>query len=123
MKNPNQLFNKTKFKNFRKHLRNNLTPAEATLWQYIKNRQLEGRKFRRQFGVDKFVLDFYCPEENLAVELDGEDHFTEYGLAHDSARESFLTQFKIRIIRFENEEVFEDIDGVLERIRKQFNKR
>lgn len=76
--NNNQLFNKTKFKNFRKHLRNNFTPAEATLWQYLKNKQINGRRFRRQFGVDKYVLDFYCPAENLAVELDGEDHFSDF---------------------------------------------
>ena len=78
MDSHNQLFNKTKFKNFRKHLRNNFTPAEATLWQYLKNKQINGRRFRRQFGVDKYVLDFYCPAENLAVELDGEDHFSDF---------------------------------------------
>lgn len=122
MKNHDQLFNKTKFKNFRKHLRNNLTPAEATLWRYLKNKQIDGRRFRRQFGVDKYVLDFYCPSENLAVELDGEDHFSDFGLAYDSERELFLRQYNIQIIRFENQEVFENIEFVIERIRKCFIK-
>ena len=122
MKNSSQLFNKPKFKNFRRQLRNNLTPAEATLWRYLKNKQLDGRRFRRQFSIDKYVLDFYCPVEKLAVELDGEHHYSEEGLAYDSARDQFLYHLGIRIIRFENEEVFEDIEGVLKRIKGYFKK-
>jgi hypothetical protein len=61
-------------KTFRQKLRNNLTPAEAKLWAYIKNSQVEGRKFRRQHSVDNYILDFYCPSERLAIELDGQGH-------------------------------------------------
>ena len=69
------------------------------------------------------MLDFYCPAENLAVELDGEDRFSDFGLAYDSDRDRFLKQHNIQIIRFENEEVFENIEEVLERIRKCFIRR
>jgi len=55
--------------NYRKNLRNNPTPAEKELWNYLKNKQLAGRKFRRQHSIDNFILDFYCPAEKLAIEL------------------------------------------------------
>ena len=61
-------------KTFRKELRNNLTPAEAKFWKIVQNKNLEGRKFRRQHSVGNYILDFYCPSEKLAVELDGEVH-------------------------------------------------
>ena len=66
----NQLILKT----FRKELRSNLTPAEAKLWTYLKNKKLGGRRFRRQHSVGGYILDFYCPTEKLAIELDGQGH-------------------------------------------------
>ncbi|WP_255518216.1 endonuclease domain-containing protein [Fulvivirga sp. M361] len=65
------LYNKPELKKFRKELRNNGTSAEATLWTMLKNKQLEGRKFRRQYSVGYYILDFYCTSERLAIELDG----------------------------------------------------
>ena len=67
----NILFNREKQRIIRKELRSHLTPAEAKLWSVLKNKGLKKRKFRRQFSVAHFVLDFYCPEEKLAIELDG----------------------------------------------------
>jgi very-short-patch-repair endonuclease len=64
----------------RKALRNNLTSAEATLWLCLKNKQLEGKRFRRQFSIGNYIVDFYCPEQKLAIELDGQGHFTVQGL-------------------------------------------
>jgi very-short-patch-repair endonuclease len=78
-----QINNKKELKLFRKNLRNNSTSAEATLWGYLQNRQLEGRKFRRQHSIENYILDFFCPSEKLAIELDGNDHFTGYGQTHD----------------------------------------
>ena len=66
--------NKKSLKSFRKELRINLTPAEAKLWTYLQKSKLDGRKFRRQHSVESYILDFYCPAEKLAVELDGEVH-------------------------------------------------
>jgi very-short-patch-repair endonuclease len=68
---PRQVNNRPELKQIRRELRHNLTPAEATLWRCLQNKQLAGRKFRRQHSVGSYVLDFYCPSEMLAIELDG----------------------------------------------------
>lgn len=120
MKIHNQLFNRSYLLQNRRKLRNNLTPAEATLWKSLKNRQMEGRRFRRQFSVGNYILDFYCPEEKLAVELDGHYHFTFFGSMKDDERTEYLNKKGIRVIRFENVEVFENLEYVLEEIRKCF---
>ena len=106
----------------RKQLRSNMTPAEAFLWTHIKNRQLDGRKFRRQFSVGKYVLDFYCNEEKLAVELDGAHHFTEEGALKDSERDIFLNTQNILVLRIENKKVFDHTNRVLDHIRSHFKK-
>lgn len=94
-----------------KNLRDNLTPAEATLWNHLKGGQLEGRKFYQKHSVGNYTLGFYCPEENLAVELDGED---------DKHRDENLTKLGIRVLRFENIEIFKSIEMVLDEIRAGF---
>ena len=101
-----QIHNKKQLEDQRKHLRKNLTSAEATLWTLLKGKQLEGRKFRRQHSVGYYVLDFYCPSEKLTIELDGQHHFTEDGMKHDEERTKYINSLNIRVIRFENEEVF-----------------
>ncbi len=104
----------------RKKLRNSLTPAEAKLWSLLKNSQLENRKFRRQHSVGPYVLDFYCPSEKLCIELDGSVHFTDSGYEYDTARTEYLEALDIRVMRFENKDVFENTEGVLEEIRRSF---
>ena len=115
-----KIHNKIELKGKRKFLRNNSASAEAMLWLLLKGKQLEGRKFRRQHSVGNYVLDFYCPSEKLAVELDGEPHFTDEGIKHDEIRTKYIHGLKIRIVRFENCEVFENPDRVLQEIRKHF---
>ena len=112
--------NRSELKTIRKVLRNNLTSAEATLWKALQNSQLDGRKFRRQHSVGKYVVDFYCPAERLAVELDGQRHFTVSGEAADVERTLFLQNISVRVVRFENKMVFEQIEFVLEAIRQAF---
>ena len=109
-----------KLKENRKKLRNSLTPAEAKLWSLLKNGQIKSRKFRRQHSVGPYILDFYCPSERLCIELDGASHFTDGGYEYDSARTKYLDVLNICVIRFENKEVFENTEGVLEEIRKNF---
>ena len=109
-----------KLRENRKKLRNSLTPAEAKLWSLLKNSQLEKRKFRRQHSVGPYVLDFYCPSERLSIELDGAAHFTDGGYKYDSARTEYLDALNICVIRFENKDVFENTEGVLEEIRRNF---
>ena len=116
-----QIHNKKALKDNRKTLRNNLTPAEAKLWSLLQNSQLENRKFRRQHSVGPYVLDFYCPSEKLCVELDGSGHYTEPGFEYDTARSEYLGCLNIKVIRFENKDVFENTEGVLEEIRRNFN--
>lgn len=115
-----QLNNLKTLKPHRKYLRNHSTSAEATLWNYLKNSQLEGRKFRRQHSIEFYILDFYCPSERLNIELDGQEHFEGYGLVQDEKRDEFLKSLNIKILRFENKQVFENIDWVLNEIKRHF---
>ena len=114
------LNNAPQLKALRKELRNNLTPAEAALWKALQRGQIKGRKFRRQHSFGKYILDFYCPAEKLAVELDGRHHFSDAGLAADEERTGFLNSHGIKVLRFENKEVFENLEGVLQEIRNAF---
>jgi len=102
----------------RRELRQNLTPAEAVLSKHLQRSQLDGKKFRRQHSVGKYVLDFYCPECRLAVELLGSAHFTSIRAEYDLARDEFVRSLKIRTVRFENRLVFENLVGVLETIKE-----
>ena len=103
----------------RRHQRANLTPAEARLWNYLKISQLSGRKFRRQHSVGRYILDFYCPSEKLAIELDGAVHDCDFALRHDRTRYQFLRNAGICILRFQNDDVMKNLDGVLSEIRRR----
>ena len=104
-------------KEYRQLLRKMETPMEKRLWLYLRNRQLDGYKFRQQHGFGPYVLDFYCPSLRLCIELDGDIHDDEKVRQKDDDRTEFLTDNKIRVLRFRNEEVENDINGVLNRIR------
>jgi very-short-patch-repair endonuclease len=104
----------------RRELRSRLTPEESYLWSFLQRRQLRGRKFRRQHSVGPYILDFYCPSERLAVELDGSAHDHDAAQAHDARRADFLAKVGIRTIRFENRDVRRNIEGVLIVIERQF---
>ncbi|MGB2174631.1 MAG: type ISP restriction/modification enzyme [Flavobacteriaceae bacterium] len=108
-------------KTFRKELRNNSTPAEAKLWTLLKGKQLEGRKFRRQFSVANYILDFYCPSENLAIELDGQGHFEALQAQYDTERDLFLEHCGIKVLRFENKWVWDNPEGLLEEVKNNFD--
>ena len=105
---------------YRKELRNKLTPAEAFLWNHLKNRQLEGRKFRRQHSIEKFIVDFYCYEEQLIIELDGELHNEPKQVAYDNRRTKRLEKLGNRVLRFENKMVFDNLGSVIQEIKENF---
>jgi very-short-patch-repair endonuclease len=106
-------------KEHRKELRSHLTPAEAALWKSLKNKQLLGRKFIRQHSIENYIADFYCPSENLIIELDGQGHFS--GAAeYDNIRDERLKQLGYTVIRLENKLVFQDIKWVLDKITTYF---
>ena len=113
-----QLHNREYLKSIRKHLRNNSTAAEATLWKILKKNQVGNYKFRRQHSIGNFIVDFYCPALQLVIELDGEPHADLNSIAFDSKRDNFLTQNGITIFRYENRWVYEYPEVIIEDILK-----
>ena len=101
-------------KNIRKSLRNNATLSETILWRALKGRAAGGYKFRRQQGIGPYILDFFCPELLLCVEIDGSSH--DYKYEYDERRTLFLRSQGIRVIRFSNEQVSTCLDGVVSEI-------
>ena len=95
-------------------LRQQLTPAEATLWSALRRRQLAGLKFRCQHPLGRFIVDFYCPACKLVIEMDGDIH--THQRAYDEARTEQLQSFGYRVLRFTNEEVLSDLPDVLAHI-------
>lgn len=116
----NRTNNQPNLKSFRKDLRSNLTPAEAKLWSYLQNSKLENRKFRRQHSIENYILDFYCPSEKIAIELDGDTHSTLNQKEADKTRDLFLKSIGIKVLRFENKMVFENSNSMLNTIKKEF---
>jgi very-short-patch-repair endonuclease len=100
----------------RRALRRCGTDAEMRLWDLLRSRQLLGLKFRRQHPVGPFILDFFCAGCGLAVELDGGQHFSPEGQAHDQRRTAYLARHGVRVLRFTNRELFEEADSVLAQI-------
>jgi very-short-patch-repair endonuclease len=97
-----------------KRLRKSMTPAEQKLWQALRVSKLSGLKFRRQHPVGNFIVDFFCPEHKLVIELDGGVHDQQQN--YDIARSEKLHSYGYRVIRFRNEEVLADLEAVLEQI-------
>ena len=112
-----QLHNLKIQKDRRRELRKNLTPAEAFLWRQLSGSKLDGRKFRRHHGIGPYIVDFYCPDCRVIVELDGADHQEFLVVERDERRTRFFMRHGIKVVRFENKEVFEDLESVLEVIR------
>jgi very-short-patch-repair endonuclease len=111
-----KLYNRTSEKTKRQQLRRNMTKAEFMLWQKLKGKQLEGVKFRSQYGVGRFVVDFYCTELKLAIEIDGESYFQDGVQEYDQQRQAFIESVGILFLRFTNDDVYRNLEGVLERI-------
>ncbi len=100
----------------RKGLRNSATDAEKKLWECLQRSRLKGLKFVRQYSVGPYILDFYCPEVRLAVEMDGSQHGSQDGIAYDDERSAYLEDRDIKILRFWNEEVLKNIESVVGKI-------
>jgi very-short-patch-repair endonuclease len=113
------LYNRPVLKSRRKDLRNNSTPAEKLLWSLLQHSNLGGYKFRRQHSVGSYILDFYCPSERLAVELDGDSHFTDEAIEYDLERTAYLNALNIKVIRFLNTDVYDNLNVVCESILEQ----
>lgn len=97
-------FNRKHMKETRRKLRNEMTYCEKLVWMHIRKRQL-GVRFLRQYSIDNYVIDFYCPELKLAVEIDGSIHDLPEQKQHDEVRQKHIEQFGIKFIRIKNEEL------------------
>jgi very-short-patch-repair endonuclease len=117
----NKLNNLAYLKVTRNHLRKNMTEAELVLWKVLKDRQLCGRKFRRQHSIGHYIADFYCPSEKLIIELDGHHHYTPEGISKDLERDGHLEMMDIKVLRFENKEVLNNLTQVVKSIKTHFN--
>jgi very-short-patch-repair endonuclease len=102
---------------YRRHLRKNLTNPERIIWQKLRDRQIGGIKFRRQHNIGKYIVDFYSLELNLIIEIDGDVH--AYQKENDKAREIFLENRGLKIIRYTNYEIRTNLIGVLEDILRK----
>ena len=115
---PRTIYNNPKKTMKRKALRNDGTAPEAVLWTYLQKRQLLGKKFRRQYSIGRYIVDFYCPECSLIVELDGKRHFSMLLEEYETERTRYLERLGLKIVRFENRVVRENAEAVLETIRE-----
>ncbi|HEX8974099.1 MAG TPA: endonuclease domain-containing protein [Patescibacteria group bacterium] len=99
-------------------LRSNSTPQEIILWSRLKNRNFCGLKFRRQHVISKYIVDFICLEKKIIIELDGSQHKREKDRKYDSARNEYLRSLGFVVLRFWNDEVNQNLEGVLIEIEK-----
>jgi very-short-patch-repair endonuclease len=98
-------------------MRNSLTDAERTLWTQLKGKQVLGCKFRCQHPIYRYILDFYCHDKKLAIEIDGNIH--KIRKDYDEYRDNFIKSLGIRTLRFDNSEVIQDVDSVLVKIKAE----
>ena len=117
------IFNRKSLKSFRSSLRNRSTSAEAALWEMLKSRKLEGRKFRRQYSIGNYIVDFCCPSEKLIIELDGDLHGEYRKIEEDENRDKYLGTLGFTVLRFENRFVFQEPEYVKSEISKVINKK
>ncbi len=99
------------------NLRRRMTPAERALWKSLRDRRLDDLKFRRQYALGSYILDFCCPSHRLVIEVDGSVHDEPEQRARDEARSELLAAFGYRVLRFRNDEVLGEHETVLNRIR------
>ena len=107
----------------RQYLRRNMTEPEIVLWAVLKGKKLCGKKFRRQHSIGYYIVDFYCPSERLVIELDGSQHYTQNGLEKDKDRDLHLSEMGIKVVRFKNADVLNNLTSVLKTIKENFTKK
>lgn len=94
-----------------------MPPAEVVVWSYIKNKQIKGERFLRQYGINKYVADFYCPKLRLVIEIDGHSHFeSDKSQEYDKNRTEYFKSLGLNVIRFTNYDVYKSIGGVIDSI-------
>jgi very-short-patch-repair endonuclease len=104
-------------------LRRNMTKAEAVLWKKLKDRKLIQTKFRRQHPINIFIVDYYCHEYKLVIEVDGDIHNDEIAHQYDLSRTEVLNEFGLKVIRFTNDQILYSIDSVIDEILQEISER
>lgn len=115
------LYNHPNYLERRRILRNNQTPEEKIIWQYLRKKQM-GYMFWRQYSAGPYVIDFYCPRLRLAIEIDGSQHANVDGKEYDHERAQYLQGLDIKTLRFWNHEVRANLKTVLEKIKIEIHK-
>ncbi|HOK80203.1 MAG TPA: endonuclease domain-containing protein [bacterium] len=105
-----------KLKKFSRTLRQKMTDVERLFWSKIRMRQLNGYQFYRQRPIGEYVVDFYCPRAKLIIEIDGGQHYEDDGRRKDEMRDKFLSGIGLKILRFSDRDVIENIEGVVEHV-------
>jgi len=111
-----KIYNRSSERKRRKILRNNMPSAEVIVWSRIQKKQLLDCKFRHQFSIGPYIVDFYSTELELAIEIDGDSHFATDAEIKDNFRQLFIEQHGIRFLRFINSDVYKNLNGVLQSI-------
>lgn len=111
-----RVFNRSSEMARRRLLRNNRPRAEVLLWSALKHKQIANHRFRRQYSIGPYIVDFYCPASRLAIEVDGDSHLQPRVEEYDRHRQNYIESFGIRVVRVTNTEVYGDLDGVIRRI-------
>jgi very-short-patch-repair endonuclease len=113
-----ELYNKSSEREKRRILRKDMPRAEILVWERLRDRQIEGCKFRRQYSIGVFVVDFYAPELKLALEIDGASHFEEGIPEYDRERQIFLEGKGTTVLRFTNDQIYRDLEAVVQVIAR-----
>ena len=98
----------------KRRLRSNMTGPETRLWSRLRARQLQGLKFRRQHGIGPYIVDFYCPEQSLVIEIDGDSHADADQIVRDQLRDQYFQSLGLRVIRYFNNDIVKNLAGILE---------
>ena len=103
----------------KRRLRSNMTGPETRLWSRLRARQFQGLKFRRQHGIGPYIVDFYCPEQSLVIEVDGDSHADAGQIVKDQLRDKYFQSLGLRVIRYFNNDIVKNLDGVLEDLSRK----
>jgi len=101
-----------------RNLRKNSTDAENLIWNIVRNRRFYGLKFKRQYPIGKYIVDFVCIEKKLIIELDGGQHNIQDNINSDNERTLFLESSGYKVLRFWNNDIFNNLDSVLEKLHQ-----
>ncbi len=110
------LYYNKNLKGYSRQLRKDMTNAERLLWSRVRRKQLQGYKFYRQKIIGNYIVDFYCPKAKLVIEIDGGQHYEDEDIKKDNVRDDYLREQRLTVLRFSDRYVFDNLDGVIERI-------